>query len=188
MQSFHTGHLDLPTKMRRLITALIFLLVATGARCQRNCAVRTDVSRAVCFGTVDLAICHKIGARWSIEGQTAVNIKRLSYGKDEETIQHWNALSDTVNQNGQRTFRDNLTELSFSVGFWPREVFKGPVLNIGCLVKDRTGPDIFCGIGYCLPIWKGLSTDIGLRICILETKRTEKLQYNAIRIGLSYAF
>lgn len=174
--------------MRRLITALICLLVATGARCQRNCAVRTDISRAVCFGTVDFAICHKIGSRWSVEGQTAVNIKRLSYGKDEETIQHWDALSDTVDKNGKKSFREDLTELSFCVGFWPREVFRGPVLSIGGLIRDRTGPDIFCSIGYNLPIWKGLSTDIGFRICLLETKKTEKLQYDTIRIGLSYAF
>ena len=174
--------------MRRLITAFICLLIATGASSQRNCAIRADLSRAVCFGTVDIALCHKIGSRWSIEGQTAVNIKRLSNGKDEETIQHWNALSGTIDQNGKKTFRDDLTELSFSVGFWPFEVLRGPVLCIGGLLRDRTGPDIFCSIGYNLPIWKGLSTDIGLRICILEAKRTEKLQYNSIRIGLSYAF
>ena len=174
--------------MRRLITALICLMIATGARCQRSSAVRTDISRAACFGTADLTLCHKIGSRWSIEGQTAVNIKRLSNGKDDETIQHWNALSGSADQNGEKTFRDDLTELSFSVGFWPREVFKGPVFSIGGLIRDRTGPDIFCSIGYILPIWKGLCTDIGFRVCILETKRTEKLQYNGIRIGLSYAF
>ena len=175
-------------KMRRLSTAFICILIATGARCQRRSAVGVDLSRAVCFGTADITLCHKIGSRWSIEGQTAISIKRVSDEKDEETIQHWNALADTVYKNGEKIFRDDLTELSLSVSFWPREVFSGPVLSIGGIIRDRTGPDIFCKIGYSVNIWKGLYTDIGFRICIMETIRYEKLQYNGIRIGLSYAF
>ena len=174
--------------MRRLFIALALLSIAPAAMCQKQNSVRTDISQAACYGAADISFTHKIADRWSIEGQTALNIKRLTNGKDDETLQHWNALADSIDQDGERTFRDNLTEASISVGFWPIEVFKGPIFCIGGLIRDRTGPDIFCSIGYFLPIWKGLHADIGFRICILETRRNERLQYNGIRIGLSYAF
>lgn len=166
----------------------MLLLFTTGAMCQRNNAVRVDLAQAACFGTIDITLAHRIGEKWSIEGQTAINIKRLSNGKDDETIHHWNALSGTVDRNGEKTFRDNLTETSISVRFWPLEVFHGPAFSLGVLTRDRTGPDISCGIGYCFPVWKGICTDLGFSICILETKRNRTIQYNGIRLGFSYAF
>ena len=174
--------------MRRLFIAIALLTIAHAAACQNHSSIRGDLSQASCFGTADITVAHKIAERWSIEGQTALNIKRLANGKDEETLQHWNALAGSVDQDGARTFRDNLTEVSISVSFWPIEVFRGPILSIGGLVRDRTGPDMFCCIGYSVPVWKGLCADICFRTCILETKRNGKLQYNGIRIGLSYAF
>jgi hypothetical protein len=109
-------------------------------------------------------------------------------GKDMETLQHQNALSGSDNQDGKRAFRNNLTEVSISAGFWPHGAFQGVSFNLGGIIKDRSGPDIFCSIGYTVPIWKGLAADLGYRLLIMETIKNKAIQYNGIRIGISYVF
>ena len=44
------------------------------------------------------------------------------------------------------------------------------------------------GMAYTFPIWKGLCTDLGYQICIMETIKNKTTQYNGIRIGISYVF
>lgn len=174
--------------MRRLITVLLLISVATGAKCQKKNSMRTDFARAICFSTIDLSFAHRIADRWTIEAQTSLNIKILTDGEDMETLLHQNALSDSDNQNGQRPFRDDLTEVSLSAGFWPQGTFRGAVFHIGGIMKNRSGPDIFCGMAYTFPIWKGLCTDLGYQMCIMETIKNKTIQYNGIRIGISYVF
>ena len=167
---------------------LLLISAATGARCQKKSGIRTDLAHPICFGTIDISLSHQIADRWSITFQTGLNIKRLTNGKDKETLQHQNALSGSDNQDGQRPFRDNLTEVSISAGFWPQAAMQGVSFNLGGIIKDRSGPDIFCSIGYTVPIWKGLTADLGYRLCIMETIKNKAIQYNGIRIGISYVF
>ena len=167
---------------------LLLISAATGARCQKKSGIRTDLVHAICFGTIDISLTHQIADRWSITGQAALNIKRVTDGKNKETLQHQNALSGSDNQDGQRPFRDNLTEVSISSGFWPQGTFRGVSFHLGGIIKDRSGPDIFCGVAYIFPIWKGLSADLGYRLCIIETIRNKAIQYNGIKIGISYVF
>lgn len=168
--------------------ALVLISAATGARCQKKSGIRTDLAHAICFGTIDISFAHQIDDRWTITGQTALNIKRLTNGKDEETLLHQNALSGSDDQDGQRPFRDNLTEVSLSAGFWPQGSFRGGSFHIGGMIKDRSGPDIFCDIMYSFPIWNGLGADLGYRLCLIETIRNKAIQYKGIRIGISYVF
>ena len=188
LQCLRLPHIDLPTKMKRLIMILLLISAATGARCQKKSGFTTDLASAICFGTIDISFAHQIADKWSITGQTALNIKRLANGKDMETLQHQNALSGSDNQDGKRAFRNNLTEVSISAGFWPHGAFQGVSFNLGGIIKDRSGPDIFCSIGYTVPIWKGLAADLGYRLLIMETIKNKAIQYNGIRIGISYVF
>ena len=141
---------------------LLLISAATGARCQKKSGFTTDLASAICFGTIDISFAHQIADKWSITGQT--------------------------NQDGKRAFRNNLTEVSISAGFWPHGAFQGISFNLGGIIKDRSGPDIFCGIGYTAPISKGLAADLGYRLLIMETIKNKAIQYNGIRIGISYVF
>lgn len=166
---------------------MLVLSITFTSKSQSKNFVRLDLSSILCFKSIDISYGHKISDRWSIEGEVAFNYGRFIKGKDQETLSHNANISYPETASTDDTSSKHLTEAAISARFWPQYPFEGPVLCIGGIIKGNT-PDIFSCIGYVLPICKGLCAEIRYRIYIMETIRNRKLQYNGIRIGLSYAF
>ena len=181
-------HSRFAEKMRRLIIFAMLVLATTATRAQKSSSLRIGITEAICFGIADFSFERQISERWSIGAGTALNIKRLADEKDREYILHQEALSDRQKSSDDGGFRKDVSNTSMHVRFWHEAPFEGVSYSIGTLVKDRSGPDIFCGTGYFLRIWKGLRADIDCRICLMETIREKTFQYNSLRIGISYVF
>lgn len=166
----------------------MFVFATTAARAHKLSSLRLGITEAICFGTADFSFERQISDRWSIGGGTALNIKRLADQKDREYVLHREALSDCQEESQEAGFRKDVSKTYIHVRFWREAPFEGTSYCIGTLLKDRSGPDIYCGAGYTLRIWKGLRADIDCRICLMETIREKTFQYNSIRIGISYVF
>ena len=175
--------------MRRLIIAfLLTTLTAIESNAQRQSSIRIELASAISSNIFRASFGHQIGNNWSIESETGININRLIKGKDNETNAHWNALSDTDSFTNSRTFRENFTEVSISVQYWPKLAYEGIMFCVGGTIKDRAPSDINAGIGYLIRIWKGLRADLQYKINIIETAKSQTMQLDGIRIGISYVF
>lgn len=150
--------------------------------------VGCGVSEAICNNKIELSLGHQIAERWSIGGTASLNIKRLTKEMDHETLQHQINLSDTDLPVQRIQFREDLSEVYISVHYWPSEIYKGATVGIGGIVKDRSGPDLFCRAGYLLRIWKGLGCELGWTICLKETINNKTINANGLRINICYVF
>ena len=174
--------------MRQLFLLAMMLLSTSAAIGQSLSLVSYGVSDAIFHHTVELSVGHQIADRWSVGAAAALNIRRLIKEEDNETLQHRNNLSDTDEHIQKMRFRENLSEIYIYANYWPSGVYKGAALGVGGVVKDRSGPDLFCYAGYTLRIWKGLGCEIGWRICLKETMSNKTINTKGLRISISYVF
>ena len=168
---------------------LALMLSAASSAAGRNLNyISCGVSDAICRNTIELSFGHQIAERWSIGGGTFLNIERLTKEMDHETLQHQINLSDTDLPVQRIQFREDLSTTYISVYYWPSEIYKGATVGIGGIVKDRSGPDLFCRAGYLLRIWKGLGCELGWTICLKETINNKTINANGLSINICYVF
>ena len=168
---------------------LALMLSAASSATGRNLNyISCGVSDAICSNTIEFSFGHQIAERWSIGGTASLNIKRLTKEMDHETLQHQINLSDTDLPIQRTQFREDLSEVYISVHYWTTDIYKGAALGFGAVVKDRSGPDIFCHAGYLLRIRNGLGCELGWTICLKETINNKTINANGLRINICYVF
>ena len=175
--------------MKRLILALLTSILAiTGVFAQMQNAVRMEIASAISAGTFRMAFGHQISKQWCIEAETGINISGFINNKDNETLTHWNTLSDSDNAGEPRMLKKDFTEISIYAQYWSEQVHCGPMFCLGGAMRDRSGADILARIGYTFKIWNGIRADLAYNLYIIESIQTSKVPLSGIRIGISYVF
>ena len=175
--------------MKRLILVLLTtILASTGAYAQQQNTVRIEIASAISTGVLRMEFGHQICKQWCISAEAGMNISRFINSQDNETLTHWNTLSDSNSSGGQGKLKEDFTEISIYAQYWPEQIHCGPMFCLGGAMRDRSGADIVARIGYSFKIWNGIRADLAYNLYIIESTKTSKVPLSGIRIGLSYVF
>ena len=83
---------------------------------------------------------------------------------------------------------DGLSEWEFFFRHWAKECYKGGYISLGMAGGFRQSADMKIGIGFSIPIYRGLGIDIGYGIRMLHTIKAKELYIKDITLELHYAF
>lgn len=169
--------------MKRLMT-ISALVIACSCCAQGKRCIGLDISSGIVYGKASLNAGYSFSERWSAETVMTINAVRLSDGPDSIEREHWSDLYGPIRQ-----FSDSdLTEISFSICFWPKNAFEGTTMSIGGKISDRSGPDLIAGAGYYCRIWKGIRAAVMYQVGLIECMNKGFKPSEGIKIGISYAF
>ena len=127
---------------------------------------------------------HKVTEHWSMSASAGLNIKTI-YSRTSSLDAEHNAEFPyaTLPEGRKHTHRESL-----SMNYWPDGTFKGLFISFGGEYRETDGFDATAGIGYMLPIWKGLNSTIRYDFGLIRASRSEDNGTDNLCIGLSWTF
>ena len=171
--------------MRTVLTLLI-LLAGISCNCRnipKNMA-GLEIGTAIRNRCMKISFCHGLTERWSVGGTVSFNIRRLGPGKTDEMKDHENEFIGT--EEITMTVEQISDSESVVMQFWPMALFEGMFIMAGGRHTQEYGLDCVLGIGYLLPVWKGLSATVSLETGLI--RKSETSIGECIALGISYKF
>lgn len=171
--------------MRTVLTLLI-LLAGISCNCRnipKNMA-GLEIGTAIRNRCMKISFCHGLTERWSVGGTVSFNIRRLGPGKTDEMKDHENEF---IGAEGITMTKEHISDSeSVVMQFWPMALFEGMFIMAGGRHTQEYGLDCVLGIGYLLPVWKGLSATVSLETGLI--RKSETSIGECIALGISYKF
>lgn len=155
--------------MERWKALIIFLCLCAAAYGQDSARIGLDMAETVGNGNIRIVISHTFAPQWSAGGSASFRIINdiASYMDFPEA---------------------GLSEWEISFRHWAKECYKGGYISLGMTGGFRQNADIKTGIGFSIPIYRGLGIDIGYGIRMLHTVRHKELYIKDFTFELHYAF
>ena len=127
---------------------------------------------------------HKVTEHWSMSASAGVNIKtihsRISILDAEHNAEFpYATLPDS---------RKYMHRESLSMNYWPSGTFKGLFFSLGAEYRETDGFDGTAGIGYMIPIWKGLKATARYDLGFIRASKSEGNGIDNLCIGLNWTF
>ena len=172
------------------ILAGIFLLAcfcSAQARAQSNLAIGTDIISGLALNTLRIYGSHGFHNNCSATIEAGIYLGMMHNNSNILDKEHQDGIGNLTTPESHG-LRKNFSTLCVHLDYWPQKTYRGPHIFLGGLLRDRTGPDILIGLGYCIPVWKGLGIDLKYQIGIIETYNTDSLPTEGIRGGFHYVF
>ena len=173
------------------IPVSIFLLAcfcSVPGMAQSRILVGTDVISGLASRTIQIHGSYGFHHNWSAEIEAGVNVTAMHEATDILSKEHGEALGNDMAEEISDEFRRDFTTLAIHIDYWTQKAHRGLCFSMGGCIRDRTGPDMNIGMGYYIPIWRGLGIDLRYQIGIIETYKNAKLPVEGIRGGLHYVF
>ena len=155
--------------MERWKALIIFFCLSAAAYGQDSARVGLDMAETAGNGNIRIIISHTFAPQWSAGGSASFRIMNdiTSYMDFPE---------------------DGLSEWEFFFRHWAKECNKGGYISLGMAGGFRQSADMKIGIGFSIPIYRGLGIDIGYGIRMLHTIKAKELYIKDITLELHYAF
>ena len=154
---------------------------------QDRFSIAADLASAICMQKIRIWAEHSFCSHWSAGMETTFNLSKICKGASEMESQHWSELYGEQRQKPQIS-AEGLSDNEVFISYWPGGAFKGPLIGIGGMVKERGNPDLNINIGYSCTVWKRMRAVFLYKIGLAEYIATSKLSADGILIGLSYVF
>lgn len=137
--------------MRVLLGILAVLLGGLNAAAQKTATLGLDVAETFRSGNVKIMAGYGFHEKWSIRYDTTISM--------QPTRRKGNPEYETHNGEFVAPAEKETSALTTCISFqyWPVRTFRGIYTEIGCRYGYRDMPCCIVGIGYSIPIWKGLS-------------------------------
>lgn len=139
-----------------------------------------DISDLVGSMVMNAEAGYRIQKKWTANARISLNLGFIRRRKSSEEIEHENMNTQISNTN-HKEYKGIYEETGISLRYWFNRAYNGPYVNTGCVLDKSLRADYSLGIGYMLPIWKGLFLDLMLEKRVL-TKQDD------ITIRINYVF
>lgn len=149
--------------MKRILSILILMLTAISGGARNKAVLGIDMSRVLRDGDIKIVAGYGFHERWSVRYSTAISTDPIRKTTDPEYECHKEELSTSY---GKTAIHPSST---LSMQYWTRNAYEGTFLEIGCRYGFNTRTDCIIGLGYCIPIWKGLSAVISCSTDMIST-------------------
>lgn len=166
--------------MRVLLGILAVLLMGLNASAQKRITMGLDIAETIRNGNVRIMAGYGFHERWSVRYDTSI----ATFPLKGESRPEYDTHNGEFNTISEETESPALTTC-ISVQYWPARTFRGIYTEIGCRIEAREIPCCIVGIGYCMPIWKGLSTTLSYSTDIGPSPSSGK---GCIAMAISWTF
>lgn len=144
------------------------------------------VSSGIDSREIKLAFCHGIAERWSIGAAVCMDMDYLKVERSDELTEHANQFDVPADDDGMSTH--HIFSETVMMQFWTRKMLEGMFLMMGGRHIHDEGMDCTIGIGYVLPVWKGLSAILSLENDLIRSIGNKTFKDSRAEVGLSYKF
>lgn len=151
--------------MSRWKTLAAALFITHASMAQNQGCIAAEITEAYRSGYARIRTGYSFTPGWSAEVRSSFHIFRTEGVADK---------------------RRSAFELSFR--HWQKECYNGSHISLGITTGFRDKTDMTLGIGYCLPVWRGIGIDIGYGIRVLETIRLKSPGAEELTIEICYIF
>ncbi|MBO7192622.1 MAG: hypothetical protein J6V17_04455 [Bacteroidales bacterium] len=151
------------------MSAIIFTLI-TSFTClaQHKVSIGIDIGQIMNSGNIGLHAGYGFAEKWSASYSVETDIV-----KNSTDIEYENHLSEfTEIQSPEISACNHL----LSVYYWFDETYKGAYLEFGCRSGEKIRTDCTLGIGYNIPIWKGLSIVLSYGTDLIASMKSGKTE------------
>lgn len=150
-------------KMKRVMVIIGVLFFGMSATARNRLSIGFDAGGALKDGQWKVLTGFGFHEHWSVRYSTVIGTEAWRRGTDEEYETH---RSEFVIQEHKPACT---SDTCISVLYWPRTVYKGLFTGLGGR-NDREGKTgCIISLGYCIPVWKGLSAAVSYSTCITDT-------------------
>ena len=164
-----------------MLLIFTFMLCATLTQAQPSIGLNLS---SLLYKEMNIAIEYKISEHWSISASEGLSLKALKRQTTNEEVEHdSNFHHNTLPSERAYTHRGTA-----SLRYWAKKVYSGAFVSVGGEYRSDCGLDANFGIGYMLPIWKGLSGTILYDTGIIRSNISEKLSIEDLKIGICWIF
>lgn len=168
--------------MRMLLGILVVLLGGLNASAQKRATLGLDLAESFRSGNIKIMGGYGFCERWSVRYETAISTSPIRGEKNPEFEIH-----DGEFITAEEAEIPILTT-GISVQYWPVQTYLGLYSEIGCRYGVRDMPCCMAGIGYCIPIWKGLSAILSYSMDIGTTAKEMKTGKECIAMEICWTF
>lgn len=154
--------------MRTKLAILTVLLNVINMTAQNKSSLGFDLGGMLTEGEVRIMAGYGFHDRWSVRYSTAIGIEAWKPAADHESESH----KTEFGQSEERSPSSRHTSLSFL--YWPKQTYDGMYMGIGGRYDMNGKAGCIISIGYCIPIWKGLSAALSYNTDITASIREMK--------------
>lgn len=166
--------------MRLILCILTLMLAVTSGNAQSKAILGVDMSRALRNGDIKILSGYGFHERWSIRFTTTISTDSIQPATDPEYECHKEEFSPSY----ERAVLSPSSTLSMQ--YWARNAYEGTFLEIGCRYGYGTRTDCIIGIGYCIPIWKGLSAVISCSTDMISSLNERQFSGEGISLDICW--
>ena len=149
--------------MKRVLVIIGVLFFGMSTTAQNRLSIGFDAGGALKDGQWKVLTGFGFHEHWSVRYSTVIGTDAWRTRTDAEYETH---KSEFVSQEQKSAY---VPDTSISVMYWPKTSYEGMFAGLGGR-QDRTGrTGCIISLGYCIPVWKGLSAAISYRTCITDT-------------------
>ena len=170
--------------------ACIFMMASfcsVHSMAQSQLLVGADILSELTFGAIKIHGSYGFHPHWSAAIEAGIDLNAIPGEINPLDKEHGEGLGYGTEKE-EPEFRKDCSTLCIHIDFWPQKTHKGPCISLGGRHRDRTGADFIIGLGYYIPIWRGLGIDIHYQMGMIETYKSNELSLSGIRGGLHYVF
>ena len=167
--------------MKQLLSAISGLLICIYASAGDVPAIGTDLTETLLTGTFNISAGYSFSDRWSASWRAVINTSQFRTGRSQEEEDHMSEFSPEEND------IHILSTSSISVHYWMDQAYEGTFLTAGVkYMTDEKTADYTIGIGYCIPLWKGLRMVLAYESDILSSFRNRTAEGRGLTIGICW--
>ena len=164
--------------MKRISAIFLGLLIGTAAFSQHKVAIGTDLGRMLKNGSLNISAGYGFSGRWSVSWTADIAVWDILKKENSEHEMHL-AEFDAL-QEHTPVARNYMT----AVRYWPAGTYDGVWMEAGFRCSEDARADCCIGIGYSIPIWRGMMAVLSYGADILTSSREGKPSGNGLTIGI----
>ena len=162
----------------------MFLALHDGFSQERRCWLGINLYGLV-KGSAVIHSGYAFSDHWSVSSDMSLGYSRFEKEKSDIEAEHDSEFTDNTHELSKPP---DLIAEHISFRYWIQQAMKGLFLATGIRYGSGTGLDYTLGIGYEIPVWKGLHMTAGYTYALMNMSTDNDVRTEGIGICLCYTF
>lgn len=168
--------------MRLSLGILAVLLGVLNASAQRKAVIGLDIAETFRSGNVKVTAGYGFHEKWSVRYDTSISTHPMRREANPEYVNHSGEFEPS------KVREAPALSSRVSLQYWPILTFRGIYTEVGCRYGRHDMPCCVVGIGYSMPIWKGLSAVLSYSTDIGQAYKDTKEKKGCISMEICWKF
>jgi len=164
--------------MKRLSSIIAILLAMPAGFAQHKATIGSDIGGLISTSKLNICAEYAFKEKWSLSWKADIDLGCFRCRGNPEQEAHLNEFAE------QEKAYTSEQDFSASIRYWKDRAYDGGYLEAGLRCSEDMGTDCTIGIGYCIPIWKGLISAISYRTGIIRSIRNRRPSGEGLTIGI----